>query len=167
MADVIAVLAVRTTEMFQHAIRRAGTVSKQCAQDVIAIVLFADLENLAATREARDFVGDDGLVETRQTLANGVGSVLHQAPHVPRAVFEVYPHYAANAKALGVSGLGDEVVDAPWIEDSVCVHADDLVEVVDAAVVEDERGHLAKQPVRHDGSWSLVSLVELVGCAVC
>ena len=95
-------------------------------------------------------------------MTNGVRRILHQAPHVPRTVLEVHPDDTANAKALGVPRFRDEVVDAPWIKDGVCIHADNLVKVVDATVVEDERGHLPKQPIRHDRCWSLVSLVELV-----
>jgi hypothetical protein len=83
-------------------------------------------------------VGDNGLVKTRQALADGVRRVLHQAPHVPRAVFEIHPNHTANTVAVVVAGFGDEVVDAPWIKDSVCIHANNLVKFVDTTVVKDE-----------------------------
>jgi hypothetical protein len=89
--------------VFKHAIGWARAVSEKCSQNVVTVVLFAHFQNLTTAGETRDFVSDDRLMETRKSLADGVGSVLHETPHVPWAVFEVDPNHTAYAKAPGVS----------------------------------------------------------------
>lgn len=59
----------------------------------------------------------------------------------------------------------EEVVDAPGIKNSICVHANNRVEVVDTAVVENKGGHLSKKLVGKDRLWPFVAKIELVCCA--
>lgn len=148
---MVAVLGRRGPDLLEDVVRRRRAVPEQLHQHPVATRLLADLEQLAAARQAGHLVRHDRLVQTPQALRNGVLGRLIQAPRVPVAVLEVYSHIAAHTDRVQVVALLQQLRDAVVREDGIRVHADQVRDMINARVLAQEHGHLGEEggPEQH------------------